>query len=330
MSSHAFRRDYITKPIFSWARTALPPMSDAEREALEAGDVWWDADLFTGNPDWAKLLATAPATLTAEEAAFLNGPVDELCAMLDDWKINWELRDLPPEVWDFIKAKKFFGMIIPKEYDGLGFSPYAHSEVVRKISSRSLTAAVTVMVPNSLGPGELLMRFGTKAQQDYWLPRLARGDEIPCFGLTSPEAGSDAAAMIDSGIVCRGTFEGRDVLGIRLNWHKRYITLGPVATVLGLAFKLHDPDHLLGANEDIGITVALVPTHLPGVEIGRRHFPAMQVFQNGPNWGRDVFVPMDHVIGGVEQVGKGWRMVMSALSAGRGISLPSLSAGGAA
>ncbi len=214
MTSFAFRRDIVTKPIFSWARGVLPAMSDTEREALEAGDVWWDADLFTGNPDWSKLLSHAPAILTPEEAAFLHGPVDELCAMLDDWKINWEWRDLPGEVWDFIKREKFFGMIIPKEHGGLGFSPYAHSEVVRKISSRSLTAAVTVMVPNSLGPGELLMRFGTRDQQQQWLPRLADGREIPCFGLTSPEAGSDAASMIDTGIICKGTFEGREVLGL--------------------------------------------------------------------------------------------------------------------
>ena len=326
----SFRRDFITKPIFSWARGVLPAMSDTEREALEAGDVWWDADLFTGNPDWSKLLAIAPATLTAEEQAFLNGPVDELCAMLDDWKINWEWRDLPPEVWAFIKRHKFFGMIIPKEYGGLGFSPYAHSEVVRKLSSRSLTAAVTVMVPNSLGPGELLMRFGTKEQQQQWLPRLADGRDIPCFGLTSPEAGSDAASMIDTGIICKGNFEGREVLGLRLNWHKRYITLGPVATLLGLAFKAYDPDHLVGQQEDLGITVALIPTHLPGVEIGRRHLPAMQVFQNGPNWGRDVFIPMDYIIGGQERLGQGWKMLMTALAAGRGISLPSLSAAGAA
>src|SRR5262245_45121459 len=326
----SFRRDYISKPIFALARKAMPAMSDTEREALEAGDVWWDADLFTGNPDWAKLLAIPPATLTAEEQAFLSGPVDALCAMLDDWKINWEWRDLPPEAWDFIKKHKFFGMIIPKEFGGLGFSPYAHSEVVRKISSRSLAAAVTVMVPNSLGPGELLMRFGTKEQQQHWLPRLAEGSEIPCFGLTSPEAGSDAASMIDTGIVCKGSFEGREVLGLRLNWHKRYITLGPVATVLGLAFKAHDPEHLLGAEEDLGITVALIPTHLPGVDIGRRHLPSMQVFQNGPNWGRDVFIPLDYIIGGEARIGQGWKMLMSALAAGRGISLPSLSAAGAA
>src|SRR4029079_1577659 len=328
MSAMSFRRDFITKPIFNWARGVLPAMSDTEREALEAGDVWWDADLFTGNPDWSKCLATAPAPLTAEEAAFLNGPVDELCAMLDEWKINWEWRDLPPEAWAFIKRHKFFGMIIPKEFGGLGFSPYAHSEVVRKLSSRSLTAAVTVMVPNSLGPGELLMRFGTREQQDKWLPRLAEGTDIPCFGLTSPEAGSDAASMIDTGIICKGNFEGREVLGLRLNWHKRYITLGPGATLLGLAFKAYDPDHLVGTQEDLGITVALIPTHLPGVEIGRRHLPAMQVFQNGPNWGRDVFIPMDYIIGGRERLGEGWKMLMSALAAGRGISLPSLSAAG--
>lgn len=326
----SFRRDFISKPIFSWARGVLPAVSDTEREALEAGDVWWDADLFTGDPDWSKLLATAPAALTAEEQAFLNGPVDELCAMLDEWKINWEWRDLPPEAWAFIKRHKFFGMIIPKEFGGLGFSPYAHSEVVRKLSSRSLTAAVTVMVPNSLGPGELLMRFGTKEQQDKWLPRLAEGIDIPCFGLTSPEAGSDAASMVDTGIICKGTFEGREVLGLRLNWHKRYITLGPVATLLGLAFKAYDPDHLVGQQDELGITVALIPTHLPGVEIGRRHLPSMQVFQNGPNRGHDVFIPLDYIIGGQERLGQGWKMLMTALAAGRGISLPSLSAAGAA
>ena len=326
----SFRCDFISKPIFALARNVLPPMSDTEREALEAGDVWWDADLFTGNPNWSKLLNYAPAVLTDEEKAFLNGPVDELCAMLDEWKIFWEWRDLPHEVWDFIKRKKFFGMIIPKEFGGLGFSPYAHSEVVRKLSSRSLTAAVTVMVPNSLGPGELLMRFGTKEQQERWLPRLADGRDIPCFGLTSPEAGSDAASMIDSGIICKGTFEGREMLGLKLNWHKRYITLGPVATLLGLAFKAYDPDHLIGEVDELGITVALIPTHLPGVSIGRRHLPAMQVFQNGPNWGRDVFIPLDYIIGGRERLGQGWKMLMTALAAGRGISLPSLSAAGAA
>src|SRR6516162_7743163 len=326
----SFRRDFISKPIFALARNLLPAMSDTEREALEAGDVWWDADLFTGNPDWSKLIANPPATLTQEETAFLDGTVDELCAMLEEWKINWEWRDLPPEVWDFIKRHKFFGMIIPKEFGGLGFSPYAHSEVVRKLSSRSIVAAVTVMEPNSLGPGELLMRFGTREQQDRWLPRLADGRDIPCFGLTSPEAGSDAASMIDKGIICKGTFEGREVIGLKLNWHKRYITLGPVATLLGLAFKAYDPDQLVGSEEELGITVALIPTDLPGVSIGRRHLPAMQVFQNGPNWGHDVFIPLDYIIGGEARLGQGWKMLMTALAAGRGISLPSLSAAGAA
>jgi acyl-CoA dehydrogenase len=330
MSETSLRRDWLSRPIFRWARKVLPALSATEREAIEAGDVWWDAELFSGNPDWSKFLATPPAKLSAEEQAFLDGPAEELCGMLDDWAITWELGDLPPNVWAFLKERKFFAMIIPKSYGGLGFSAYAHSEVIRKLSTRSISAAVTAMVPNSLGPGELLHQFGTKAQQDYWLPRLADAREIPCFGLTSPEAGSDAASMIDSGIVCRGTYEGREIIGIRLNWHKRYITLGPVATVLGLAFKLYDPDHLIGTRDEIGITLALVPTNLPGIEIGRRHLPAMQVFQNGPNQGRDVFIPMDNVIGGVEQVGKGWKMLMSALAAGRGISLPSLSAAAAA
>src|SRR5579883_315526 len=326
----SLRRNLLTRPLFHWARRVLPTMSDTEREALEAGDVWWDAELSTGNPDWAKLLATPPAVLSGEEKAFLDGPVAELCGMLDDWRITWELRDLPAEVWDFLKAKRFFGMIIPKEYGGLGFSAFAHSEVIRRISTRSITAAVTAMVPNSLGPGELLMRFGTKEQREYWLPRLADGREIPCFGLTSPEAGSDAASMIDSGVICRGTHQGREVLGLRLNWNKRYITLAPIATVLGLAFKAYDPDHLVGAKEELGITVALVPANAEGVETGRRHLPCYQPFENGPTSGRDVFVPLDAVIGGPERLGQGWKMLMSALAAGRGISLPALSAAGAA
>jgi acyl-CoA dehydrogenase len=322
----SIRREYLTRPIFNWAKGVLPSISATEREALEAGDVWWDAALFTGNPDWSLLAKTPPAKLSPEEEAFLAGPVEELCAMVDDWQVNWQLGDLPPEVWEFMKRHKFFGMIIPKDYGGLGFSAFAHSEVVRKISSRSVTAAVTVMVPNSLGPGELLMQFGTDEQRKHWLPRLADGREIPCFGLTSPEAGSDAASMTDRGVVIKKGGE----LAIKLDWHKRYITLGPVATLLGLAFKLYDPDHLLGEQEDLGITVALVPTDLPGVEIGRRHLPAMQFFQNGPNKGKGVVIPLDHVIGGRERVGQGWKMLMSALAAGRGISLPSLSAAGAA
>ncbi|ESR23851.1 acyl-CoA dehydrogenase [Lutibaculum baratangense] len=324
------RRDYLTKPIFRWAQKALPSMSETEREAIEAGDVWWDAELFTGNPDWKTLLDTPQAALSAEEQAFVDGPVDEFCAMIDDWQITWEDGDLPREAWDFLKRNRFFGMIIPKEYGGLGFSAFAHSEIVRKISTRSVAAAVSVMVPNSLGPGELLMQFGTKEQRDHWLPRLADGREVPCFGLTSLEAGSDAASMVDSGVVCRDVFDGEEVVGLRLNWKKRYITLAPIATVLGLAFKLYDPEHILGPEVERGITVALIPTDLPGVETGRRHLAAMQFFQNGPTEGHDVFIPLDHIIGGEKQVGKGWKMLMSALAAGRGISLPSQAAAAAA
>ncbi len=326
----SIRKRFVTRHVFKWARGILPRLSQTEREALEAGEVWWDAELFAGNPDWRKLLATPPARCSDEEQRFLDGPVEELCGMLDDWQINWELGDLPPAVWAFLKRHKFFGMIIPKQYGGLGFSAYGHSQVIRRISTRSTTAAVTVMVPNSLGPGELFMQYGTPQQREYWLPRLAEGREIPAFGLTSPAAGSDASAMTDSGVVCNGEWHGETVTGIRLNWHKRYITLGPVCTLLGLAFKLRDPDHVLGNVEDIGITVALVPTELDGVSIGRRHLPCMQMFQNGPNWGKDVFIPMDHVIGGEACVGKGWAMLMSALAAGRGISLPSQSAAAAA
>ncbi len=323
MTLQEFRRNWLTKPIHNWARGAMPRLSETEREALNAGEVWWEAELFTGNPDWKTLRGTAAPALTEEERAFLDGPCRELCDMIGDWQINRLTADLPPEVWDFLRDNGFFGMIIPKEYGGLGFSALAHSEVVRFISTRSLVAAVTVMVPNSLGPGELLLQFGTDAQKDYWLPRLADGRELPAFGLTSDEAGSDAASMVDSGVVCKGEWNGEEVLGLRLNWSKRYITLSPVCTVLGLAFKMRDPDGLLGGDEDIGITCALVPTDLPGVETGRRHIPAGQMFQNGPTTGEDVFVPLDNIIGGPDYAGKGWMMLMSALAAGRGISLPS-------
>jgi len=324
------RQDLLSKPVFRWAKRALPTLSETEREALAAGDVWWDAELFTGHPDWDALRRLRRAELSDEEQGFLDGPVEDLCRMVDDWTINWELGDLPPPVWDFLKRKGFFSMIIPKEFGGLEFSAYASSEVVRRIASRSIVAAVTVMVPNSLGPGELLIQFGTRSQQEYWLPRLADGREVPCFGLTGPEAGSDAAAMTDYGIICEGQYNGESVLGVRLNWEKRYITLGPVATALGLAFKLYDPDEHLGGGRELGITLALVPTDLPGIEIGRRHLPVQQRFQNGPNRGKDVFVPLDHIIGGKEQAGHGWKMLMAALAAGRGISLPSLSASAAA
>lgn len=329
MASTALRRMIVTRPLLAAVANAIPRLSPTESEAIDAGDRWWDAELFTGNPDWDQMLSMPEAELSDEEKAFLDGPVEELCAMLDDWKMTWETRDLSPEAWEFLKRHKFFGMIVPMAYGGLGFSAFAHSEVVRKIATRSISGAVTAMVPNSLGPGELLLQFGTDAQRRYWLPRLADGREIPCFGLTSPEGGSDAAAMIDEGVICHGEWDGERVLGMRLNWNKRYITLAPVATLLGLAFKLRDPDHLLGEREELGITVALVPTGLPGIEIGERHIPAMQAFQNGPTRGRDVFLPLDHIIGGPDRIGQGWRMLMSALAAGRGISLPSMAAAAA-
>jgi acyl-CoA dehydrogenase len=326
----AIRKLLFSRPIFRLMKPMLPPMSQTEREALEAGNTWWDAELFSGDPDWHVLLDLPSAKLNAEEQAFIDGPVEILCGMLDDWDITHNRHDLPPEVWDFIRQHKFCGMIIPKHYGGLEFSEYAHSEVVMKISSRSSTAAVTVMVPNSLGPAKLLLAYGTEQQKNHYLPRLATGEEIPAFALTGPHAGTDAGAMPDTGVVCYGKFDGNDnVLGIRLNWEKRYITLGPVATVLGLAFKLYDPDRLIGSNENIGITVALIPTNTRGVSIGRRHFPLDSAFQNGPNWGKDVFIPMDWIIGGVEQVGNGWKMLMQCLATGRGVSLPALSTGAA-
>lgn len=324
------RRYVVTNPILKIFRTMLPQISQTEQEALDAGTVWWEGDLFSGKPDWKKMLAYPRPQLTAEEQAFLDGPVEQLCAMLDEWKITHELKDLPPEVWQFIKEKGFFGLIIPKQYGGYGFSALAHSEVVMKIGSRSGTAAVTVMVPNSLGPAELLLHYGTEKQKEHYLPRLAKGLEVPCFALTSPEAGSDAGAMPDFGIVCRGEYDGKtDVLGMRVTWEKRYITLGPVATILGLAFKLYDPDRLLGGEEDLGITLALIPTNTPGVNIGRRHYPLNGAFQNGPNSGKEVFIPMDWIIGGQEGVGQGWRMLMNCLAVGRAISLPATAVGAA-
>jgi len=324
----SMRSRLVSEPLLYWFKKVLPQVSQTEREALDAGTVWWDGDLFSGRPDWKKLLAVPKPQLTSEEQAFLDGPVEQLCAMLDEWRITHELYDLPPEVWQFIKDQGFLGMIIPKQYGGKGFSALAHSAVITKLASRSGTATVSVMVPNSLGPAELLLHYGTEAQKNHYLPRLALGQEIPCFALTGPEAGSDAGSIPDYGVVCRGEFQGeQDVLGIRITWEKRYITLGPVATLLGLAFKLYDPDRALGGNEEVGITLALIPTNTPGVNIGRRHFPLNAAFQNGPNSGKDVFIPMDWVIGGVERVGHGWRMLMNCLAAGRSISLPASSTG---
>jgi acyl-CoA dehydrogenase len=325
----ALRRRLLSNPVLAVYRRILPDMSPTEKEAIDAGTVWWDADLFSGRPDWERLLATPAPRLTAEEQAFVEGPVDEACAMADDWEVTHERYDLPPRLWQFLKDKGFFGMIIPKKYGGLGFSALAHSEVVTKLSSRCNALAVTVMVPNSLGPAELLLHYGTDEQKNYYLPRLAKGQEIPCFALTSPEAGSDAASIPDFGVVCKGIWQGKEVLGMRLTWDKRYITLGPVATLLGLAFRLYDPEHLLGGHEDLGITCALIPTATQGVNIGRRHLPLNGAFQNGPNWGKDVFVPLDWIIGGREYAGRGWMMLMNSLAAGRSISLPASSAGGA-
>lgn len=319
------RRALVTGPVFRVYKKILPQVSQTEQEALDAGSVWWDADLFGGRPDWSKLLAYPAPRLSAEERTFLDGPVEELCGMLDEWEITHRLMDLTPETWKFIRDQGFLGIIIPKAYGGLGFSAYAHSEIITKISTRSGTAAVSVMVPNSLGPAELLIHYGTDAQKDHYLPRLAKGLEIPCFALTNPHAGSDAGAIPDFGIVCKGVHEGREVVGLRLTWEKRYITLSPIATLLGLAFKVFDPERLLGGTENLGITLALIPTSHPGVEIGRRHIPLAAAFQNGPTWGKDVFIPLDWVIGGREQVGKGWRMLMECLAAGRSISLPSMS-----
>src|SRR5438270_5306863 len=319
------RRAVVTGPIFGLYKRILPQISQTEQEALDAGSIWWDADLFTGKPDWEKLLSYPEARLSAEEKAFIDGPVEELCGMLNEWDITHNRMDLPPEVWKFIRDKGFLGIIIPKSFGGLGFSAFAHSEIVTKISTRSSTAAVSVMVPNSLGPAELLIHYGTDEQKNHYLPRLAKGLEIPCFALTNPEAGSDAGGIPDFGIVCKGMHEGREVLGVRLTWEKRYITLGPVATILGLAFKLFDPDKHLGGKEDIGITLALIPTSHKGVNIGRRHIPLGSAFMNGPNSGKDVFIPMSWIIGGEKQVGNGWRMLVECLAAGRSISLPSMS-----
>jgi acyl-CoA dehydrogenase len=307
---------------------ALPTMGETERIALEAGTVWWDGDLFSGKPDWQKLLEFEIKPLTEEEQAFLDGPTQKLCVMLDDWEIN-QKRDLPSEVWDFIKNNGFFGMIIPRQYGGLEFSAHLHSAVVTKLSSRSVVAAVTVMVPNSLGPGELLLHYGTEKQKDHYLPRLASGQDIPCFALTEPGAGSDAANGQSRGIVCKGMWDDEEIIGIRLTFNKRYITLAPVAGIVGLAFRLEDPDHMLGEIEDIGITCALLPRETPGMIIGSRHDPMGVPFQNGPISGEDVFVPLDYIIGGTDGAGNGWRMLMESLAAGRSISLPSQSLGAA-
>ncbi len=321
------RRQQITRPLLMTFRKVMPAMSETEKAALNAGNVWWDGELFSGQPEWQHLLSQPACRLSERERAFLEGPVQELCDRLDDWHITHKAQDLPPEIWSFIKQNGFFGMIIPTSEGGLGFSAYAHSQVVMKIASRSITAAVTVMVPNSLGPAKLLLEYGTEEQKARYLKRLASGEEIPCFALTGPQAGSDAGSIPDLGVVTYGEHEGEETLGIRLDFDKRYITLAPVATLIGLAFKLEDPEQLLGDDPEPGITVALIPRQTPGITIGQRHMPLNIPFQNGPVSGRDVFIPLDWVIGGQAGVGQGWRMLVECLSEGRGISLPALSTG---
>jgi len=322
------RQQFISMPLLALFKKIMPHMSSTEQEAIDAGTTWFDADLFRGDPNWKKMHNYPHPRLSSEEQAFLDGPVEQVCSMVNDWHITHEIADLPAEIWQFLKENKFFAMIIKKQYGGLEFSAYAQSRVLQKLTGVSSVLASTVGVPNSLGPGELLQEYGTKAQQEYYLPRLASGEEIPCFALTSPEAGSDAGSIPDFGIICHGSFEGKDVLGMKLTWDKRYITLAPIATVLGLAFKLQDPDGLLSETKDLGITCALIPTHIDGIKIGRRHFPLNVPFQNGPTQGEEVFVPLDYIIGGADMAGQGWRMLVECLSVGRAITLPSNSAGG--
>jgi acyl-CoA dehydrogenase len=324
---HKPRQRYIVRPAFKILQKQMPSISSTERAAIEAGDTWWEKELFCGQPDWKKLFSIPRPTLSQEEKIFLDNQVEQLCAMIDDWDIVFNQRNLPQTMWEFLKNEKFFGMVIPKKYGGLGFSALAHSTVVTKIASRSTSVAVTTMVPNSLGPGELILHYGTDEQKDYYLPRLANGIEIPCFALTGPDAGSDAGAIPDTGIICRDQHNGKEVIGIRLSWDKRYITLAPIATVLGLAIHLYDPDHLLSDRQDIGITLCLIPTSHPGVEIGNRHFPMNLAFMNGPTTGKNVFIPLDWIIGGDKMAGQGWRMLMECLSIGRSISLPALATG---
>ena len=324
-----FRRKKLTAPLLKIYQKIAPQLSPTEKIALEAGTVGFEGELFSGKPNWNRLLREPVPTLSADERAFLDGPVEELCRMINDWEITHELADLPPPVWEFLKKNKFFGMIIPREYGGLQFSALAHSVVLQKLASISTTVGSTVAVPNSLGPAELLLHYGTKEQKDFYLPRLADGREIPCFALTGPYAGSDATSIPDYGVVCKGEWNGANVLGVRLTFDKRYITLAPIATVIGLAFRMYDPDKLLGDTEDLGITLALLPRDTKGLEVGRRHLPLNIPFQNGPVRGKDVFVPLAQLIGGPEMAGEGWRMLVECLSVGRAISLPSNATGAA-
>jgi acyl-CoA dehydrogenase len=324
----AIRKPLITAPLLKFYTRILPPLSETERTALESGTVGFEGELFSGKPDWQQLLSQPKPELTAEEQAFLDGPCETLCRMSDDWDITHVRADLPPELWDYMKRNKFFGLNIPKEYGGLGFTALMNHKVIQKLSSISSTVSTTVGVPNSLGPAELLMHYGTDEQKQHYLPRLADGREVPCFALTGPFAGSDATSIPDYGIVGMGEWGGAQVLGIRLTLNKRYITLAPVATLIGVAFRMYDPDGLLGDKKDIGISLALVPRETPGLEIGRRHFPLNNPFQNGPIHGDGVFVPLSQLIGGEDYAGRGWQMLMECLSIGRSITLPSIASGG--
>ncbi|MFQ5661240.1 MAG: acyl-CoA dehydrogenase [Gammaproteobacteria bacterium] len=325
LSAAVFRQTRISRPLFEWYRRIVPALSETEREALDAGTVWWEGELFSGKPDWNKLLSSGRPRLSDREQAFIDGPLEELCRMVDSWRINYEWADMPAEVVAFIKKNKFLGLIIPRQYGGLELSAVAQTEVLTKLFGVSSVVANFISVPNSLGPAELLLKYGTEQQKQYYLPRLANGGEIPCFALTAPLAGSDAAAIPDTGVVCKDKWQGKMITGMRLDFDKRYITLAPVATLIGLAFKLKDPGHLLGDVEEYGITCALIPADTPGVEIGHRHLPMGDPFLNGPVRGRDIFVPLDNIIGGIDMAGKGWRMLVNCLSAGRSISLPSIS-----
>ncbi len=321
------RKAVLTRPLFRWYRKALPGISETEREAIDAGTVWWDGELFSGKPNWRALLDYGKAEFTAEEQAFLDGPVKQVCALSEPWKLNRDWSEVPEPIMDVLRKERFLGMIIPKRYGGLELSAVAQTEVVARLQACGNAVANLVTVPNSLGPGELLLKYGTEEQKNYYLPRLASGEEIPCFALTGPTAGSDATSLPDTGVVCRGMWEGEEVLGLRLNFSKRYITLAPIATLVGLAFRMQDPDGLLGDTKDYGITCALLPRDLEGMDIGRRHMPCGDNFFNGPIFGKDVFIPLTQIIGGPEMAGKGWTMLVNCLSVGRCISLPSGASG---
>ncbi|MGK0443734.1 MAG: acyl-CoA dehydrogenase [Bermanella sp.] len=324
-----FRRVWLTPSLFAMFKRVAPKVSATEQVALDAGTVSWDGELFTGKPNWNKLLENPCSGLTDEEQAFLDHQCTEVVSKCNSWDVAVERADLPKEVWDYLKKEGFLGMIIPKSYGGLEFSAKAQSAVLQKLAANE-SLMVSVGVPNSLGPGELLLKYGTQEQKDHYLPRLADGREIPCFGLTGPRAGSDATSLPDTGIVCKGEFDGKEVLGLKLNFEKRWITLAPIATVVGLAFRMLDPDNLLGKGKDRGITCALIPRDTKGMEIGRRHCPIGGPFLNGPIKGKDMFIPLEYIIGGEEMAGEGWRMLVECLSVGRCITLPSGAAGAGA